>query len=76
MESGQVECGKDPEDTYLKILQQVIRITPREALAIAAEYRNVRALVQGFETHGELALENLRVSLDNLAENDLTLTAV
>lgn len=68
MESGQVESGKDTEDTYLKILQQIIRIAPKEALTIAAEYPSVRSLVQGFERHGELAIENLMVGFSTSAK--------
>jgi crossover junction endonuclease EME1 len=61
METGQVETGRDNHDTYLKILQQVIRITPKEAHGIAAKYPTIIELFNAFEQHGSLVLEDLKV---------------
>ena len=62
METGQVHSGKNNEDTYLKILKQLVRITGKEADGIASRYPNVMALVKAFGELGPLALENVPVS--------------
>ena len=62
METGQVRTGDDEADTFVKMLQQVARITESIASGIASEYPNVAALVKAFDKHGPLALENLAVS--------------
>ena len=61
MESGQVKTGEDRDDTYIKMLQEVSRITLSMAHGIAAEYTDVASLVQGLKKHGPLALEDVRV---------------
>ena len=63
METGQVHSGKNNEDTYLKVLKQLNRITDKEAHGIASRYPNIVSLVRGFEEHGPLALENVPVNL-------------
>jgi crossover junction endonuclease EME1 len=60
MESGQVKTGDGPSDTFLKMLQEILRITAPVAHGIAAEYPTVQALIKGFDEHGPLALENCR----------------
>lgn len=62
MDSGQVRTGDDPADTYIKMLQEVSRVTPSMAYGIAAQWPTVRALVQGFRTEGNLMLEDVRKS--------------
>ena len=62
METGQVHSGKNNEDTYLKILKQLVRITDKEADGIASRYPNVTSLVKAFSDVGPLALENVPVS--------------
>lgn len=61
MESGQVKTGDDVDDTFVKMLQEVSRITVPMAYGIAAKYPNVVSLVEGLNAHGPLALENVRV---------------
>lgn len=61
MDTGQVKTGDDKNDTYVKLLQQILRITPPIAYGIAAEYPNVRKLVQGMREEGPLMLEDLKV---------------
>ncbi|MCJ1462880.1 hypothetical protein MMC07_001484 [Pseudocyphellaria aurata] len=59
MESGQVKAGEDKNDTYVKMLQEVVRVTAPIAYGIAAEYPNVKSLVRGLRRHGPLALEDI-----------------
>lgn len=61
MDSGQVKTGEDKNDTYIKMLQEVIRVTAPVAYGIAAEYPNVVSLVQAMRTKGPLALEKIEV---------------
>lgn len=61
MESGQVKTGLDKDDTYLKMLQEVFRVTAPIAYGVAAEYSNVISLVKGLRKYGPTALENLKV---------------
>ena len=62
METGQVQSGKNNEDTFLKILKQLTRITDKEAHGIASRYPNIVSLVKAFKEIGPSALENVRVS--------------
>jgi len=62
MESGQVKTGSSSADTYAKMLQEIIRITPPVAYGIIAEYPTVQKLVKGLEDKGPLALEDCRKS--------------
>lgn len=62
MESGQVRTGDGPKDTYVRMLQEIIRITPAIAHGIAGEFGTVTDLVRGLETEGPLALEGIRKS--------------
>jgi len=61
MESGQVKTGEDKDDTFTKMLQEVVRVTPPIAFGIAAEYLNAVSLVKAFRRHGPLILEDLQV---------------
>ncbi|CAD6591699.1 MAG: hypothetical protein ASARMPRED_005558 [Alectoria sarmentosa] len=62
MESGQVKTGEDKDDTFVKMLQEVVRVTPPIAYGIASEYPSVVALVRAFGKHGPLVLEDLQKS--------------
>jgi crossover junction endonuclease EME1 len=62
MESGQVKTGDNPEDTYAKMLQEIIRITASVAYGITAKYPTVQKLVKGLQENGPLALEDCRKS--------------
>jgi crossover junction endonuclease EME1 len=60
MDVGQVKTGDDARDTYVKMLQEVQRVTPAMAYGIANRYPNVRALVKAFRDEGRLVLEDVR----------------
>jgi crossover junction endonuclease EME1 len=62
MATGQVRTGDDAQDTYIKMLQVLERVTPSIAYGIAAEHGTVRELVQAFRTQGNLCLEDLKKS--------------
>lgn len=61
MESGQVKAGEDKDDTFVKMLQEIVRVTPSIACGIASEYSNVISLIKAFRTHGPNVLEDLHV---------------
>ncbi|MCJ1245482.1 hypothetical protein MMC30_002686 [Trapelia coarctata] len=56
---GQVKTGDDKDDTYIKMLQQIVRVTPAVASGVAAKYPDVVNLVKGMRKHGPCALEDL-----------------
>ena len=62
MESGQVKPGDDASDTFIKMLQEIIRVTAPVAYGIAAEYPTVQKLVKGLDRNGPLALEDCKKS--------------
>ncbi|KAI6344613.1 hypothetical protein MCOR25_011076 [Pyricularia grisea] len=62
MDTGQVRTGDDAGDAYVRMLQQMTRVTPAIAYGIAAEYPTVSQLVGGFESRGPLMLEGCRKS--------------
>ncbi|KAI1759062.1 hypothetical protein GGR53DRAFT_514997 [Hypoxylon sp. FL1150] len=62
MDVGQVKTGEDAKDTYIRMLQEVNRVTAPIAHGIAAKYGTVSELVRGLEQEGPLALENCRKS--------------
>lgn len=62
MDSGQVRTGEDARDTYVRMLQEVARVTAPIAYGIAAEFGSAAALVRGLEREGPLALEAIRKS--------------
>ena len=61
MESGQVKTGEDKDDTFVKMLQEIVRVTPPTAYGIASEYPNVISLVEAFRRRGPNVLEDLQV---------------
>lgn len=61
MDVGQVKTGDDKEDTFVKMLQEIVRVTAPIAYGVAAEYPTVVDLVRGFRTKGPTALEDLKV---------------
>lgn len=71
MESGQVKTGEDKDDTFVKMLQEVVRVTPPIAYGIASEYPSVLSLVKAFRKHGPLVLEDLQVRLSFLFDAGL-----
>lgn len=62
MDSGQVKTGDGAADTFVKMLQEILRITAPVAFGIAEEYPTVQGLIKGFSEHGPLALEDCRKS--------------
>lgn len=62
MESGQVKTGEDKKDTYVRLLQEIVRVTGPIAHGIVAEFPNVGELVQALETEGPSRLEGVRKS--------------
>ncbi|KXJ97351.1 ERCC4 domain-domain-containing protein [Microdochium bolleyi] len=62
MEAGQVRTGNDSKDTYVRMLQEIGRITAPIAYGIAAEFPTLLQLICGLETNGPLALAECRKS--------------
>ncbi len=62
MDAGQVRAGDDPRDVYVRMLQEMTRVTAPIAHGIAAEHGSVARLVRGLEAAGPLALEACRKS--------------
>lgn len=62
MESGQVRTGENAHDTYLRMLQEIARVTAPIAYGIAGEFGTVGELVRGLESGGPLVLEDVRKS--------------
>jgi crossover junction endonuclease EME1 len=60
MESGQVKTGEDTKDTYVRMLQEIVRVTAPIAHGVAKEFDTVSELVRGFETTGPMRLEGVR----------------
>ncbi|TWU70779.1 hypothetical protein ED733_001302 [Metarhizium rileyi] len=62
MESGQVRTGDSAGDTYVRMLQEIVRVTAPIAYGVAAEFDSVTKLVQGLESGGPERLESVRKS--------------
>lgn len=62
MESGQVKTGDDAQDTYVRMLQEIVRVTAPIAYGIAAEFGNVSELVRKLEAEGPNRLEGIKKS--------------
>lgn len=61
MDVGQVKTGEDKSDTFVKMLQEVNRITASMAYGIVARYPTVTDLIRGFKIHGPAMLEDVKV---------------
>lgn len=61
MDTGQVKPGEDKADTFVKMLQEVNRVTASMAYGIAARYPSVVDLVRGMRRHGPTMLEDVKV---------------
>ena len=66
MESGQIKTGEDKQDTYVKMLQEVVRVTAPVAYGIAADYPSVISLVKAMRRHGPSCLEDIEVCVSLL----------
>ncbi|EFQ36316.1 ERCC4 domain-containing protein [Colletotrichum graminicola] len=62
METGQVRTGEDVKDTYVRMLQEIVRVTQPVAYGIVSEFGTVPELVKALEERGPLCLENCRKS--------------
>ena len=61
MENGQVKPGDDKHDTFVKMLQEVNRVTASMAYGISSQYSCVTDLYRGMLMHGPLMLEDVKV---------------
>ncbi|PYH75914.1 hypothetical protein BO82DRAFT_359627 [Aspergillus uvarum CBS 121591] len=61
MDVGQVKPGENRSDTFVKMLQEVNRITASMAYGIAERYPSVLDLVQGMRREGPGLLEDVKV---------------
>lgn len=57
MDAGQIATGDGGTETYVRMLQQIGRVTEPVALGVAARFGSVSKLVAGLEDEGPLALE-------------------
>lgn len=74
MESGQVKTGDDNHDTYVKMLQEIFRVTAPIAYGVAAEFNSVTKLVEGLEKGGPNTLAEIRKSANrDGAQSDRTI---
>ncbi|KAJ9144819.1 Crossover junction endonuclease eme1 [Coniochaeta hoffmannii] len=64
MEAGQVKTGDGKRDTYVRMLQEITRVTAPIAYGIAGEFGSVADLVRGLEEGGPLRLEDVRRCVD------------
>lgn len=64
MESGQVRTGDDSNDTYIRMLQEIARVTAPIAHGIAAEFGSVSKLVTGLASGGPGRLEGIRKTVN------------
>ncbi|KAK2611983.1 hypothetical protein QQS21_001948 [Conoideocrella luteorostrata] len=62
METGQVRTGDDVRDTYVRMLQEIVRVTAPIAYGIVAEFDTVTKLVNGLERGGPGRLDAVRKS--------------
>lgn len=63
MDVGQVKSGEDKLDTFVKMLQEVNRVTASMAYGIAGQYPCATDLVRGMRMHGPTMLEDVKVGL-------------
>ncbi|KAL2833606.1 ERCC4 domain-containing protein [Aspergillus pseudoustus] len=61
MDTGQVKPGEDKSDTFVRMLQEVNRVTGSMAYGVMNEYPSVLELVQGMRRSGPTMLEDVKV---------------
>ena len=61
MDGGQVKPGENKSDTFIKMLQEVNRVTASMAYGIATQYPSAVDLVRGMRRHGPAMLEDVKV---------------
>jgi crossover junction endonuclease EME1 len=64
MDAGQVRPGDGPRDTFVRMLQEITRVTAPIAYGILGEFGSVTKLVSGMEEGGPLRLEDVRKCAD------------
>ncbi|KAJ5457859.1 hypothetical protein N7475_009247 [Penicillium sp. IBT 31633x] len=62
MDTGQVKTGVDKQDTFIKMIQEVNRVTAPMAYGIANQYPCVMDLTRGMRMHGAMMLEDIKKS--------------
>ncbi|GAM34788.1 hypothetical protein TCE0_015r02594 [Talaromyces pinophilus] len=62
METGQVKTGEDKVDTFVKMLQEINRVTAPMAYGITSQYPSAVDLLHAMRKHGPTLLENVRKS--------------
>jgi crossover junction endonuclease EME1 len=62
METGQVKTGVDKVDTFVKMLQEINRVTAPMAYGITVQYPSAIDLLHAMKKHGPTLLENVRKS--------------
>ncbi|ODH14046.1 hypothetical protein ACO22_06717 [Paracoccidioides brasiliensis] len=60
MDVGQVRTGEDNADTYVKMLQEIQRVTAPISYGITMQYPTVGELVRELKEQGPLLLENVK----------------
>ncbi|KAK0674536.1 putative crossover junction endonuclease EME1 [Cercophora samala] len=60
MDSGQVRTGTETKDIYVRMLQEIGRVTKPIAVGIAQEYGSISKLKQAMEEEGPLILGTVR----------------
>ena len=61
MDTGQVKTGADKKDTFIKMIQEVSRVTAPMAYGIVGQYPCVADLTRAMRMHGPLMLEDIKV---------------
>ncbi|KAJ5817635.1 hypothetical protein N7447_007643 [Penicillium robsamsonii] len=62
MDTGQVKTGVDKQDTFIKMIQEVNRVTAPMAYGIAGQYPCVAHLTRAMRMHGPMMLEDIKKS--------------
>ncbi|KAE8380848.1 ERCC4 domain-containing protein [Aspergillus bertholletiae] len=62
MDGGQVKPGENKSDTFVKMLQEVHRVTASMAYGITTQYPSAIDLVCGMRRHGPAMLEDVKKS--------------
>ncbi|KAJ5177791.1 uncharacterized protein N7500_000490 [Penicillium coprophilum] len=62
MDTGQVKTGVDKKDTFIKMIQEVNRVTAPMAYGIAGQYPCVVDLTRAMRMHGAMMLEDIKKS--------------
>ncbi|KAF8251540.1 hypothetical protein K440DRAFT_658637 [Wilcoxina mikolae CBS 423.85] len=58
---GQVKTGVDAEDTMIKMLQEIYRVTPGVARGVVEEFGDVKSLVRAVRRRGGGVMEDVRM---------------